>query len=177
MRSAEFWRCAEGKSKSRRMDCEACSVTGITPFWAVRALVAFWPSVSHTARLAARLVAHLSLQPLQGLHSFPICCWLPACCLESPSMLRAELRGRGPSHGSLNWARQAAGWEESWRAELCWGNMPSKADSQRWGLSSEVARRCHVGSFCHSKIIRNWRGELLLIKPVDGELKWRRVFS
>lgn len=128
---------------------------------ATRALSAFWPSTSQAAHLAPCLIAYLSLQPV--LHSFSICCWLPTCCLGNLRILCAELRGSGPFHSYLNWVRQAAGWEESWQAELCWGHVPSKADSQRWEFSSGVARRCHVGSFGYSKMIRKWRGKLLLM--------------
>ena len=49
------------------MDCEVCNFIGIAPFLAIRALFAFWPSISHTAHLAPCLIAYLSLQPLLSI--------------------------------------------------------------------------------------------------------------
>ena len=61
---------------------------------AVRALFAFWPSVSHTARLAARLVAHLSLQPRLRIAQLP------------HPLLGASLRLRKPQNAprGIAWA-------------------------------------------------------------------------
>ena len=55
------------------MDCEVCNFIGIAPFLAIRALFAFWPSISHTAHLAETfLKGEKKTLPTSDLQKYPL---------------------------------------------------------------------------------------------------------
>lgn len=166
MRFAEFEERLWGKGGGGKCGTVKSATLQESFHFGNKSSLSFWPSISQTAHLAPCLIAYLSLQPLLSITQLLHLLLVANLLLRKPQNTLRWIMWEWHLSQLFELREQAAGWEESWRGEFCWSDMPFLArltlKGGAEGISRELLESGMWEAFWHSKMIRKW-GKLLLM--------------